>query len=102
MTGGKIKLSGNYFRSDFYGASLTCKIGNTVVPGELLNASFIGCNFQNGIEINEKNNYVQLALNNVSYTPKTPTSKISVFDADKIRPSMGIVQGGTPVNFLVL
>mmetsp|Transcript_28786 Transcript_28786/g.25974 ORF Transcript_28786/g.25974 Transcript_28786/m.25974 type:complete len:908 (-) Transcript_28786:1267-3990(-) len=94
VTGGNIVVEGVHFREDFYGANLTCKIADNVVPGFLINGSAVSCSFDQ-VANPDKENYIQIALNTISYTPKIEQTKISVFDAQVISPSAGVREGGT-------
>lgn len=101
VNGGSFILRGNYFRSDFFGAVLSCKIGETVAPASLINGTHITCEFNTNIDIGHSViNHAQVALNNYSYTPKSSDTFISVFDGTVIKPHSGIIEGGTPVRVI--
>lgn len=97
-SGGSLIIEGRDFKSGFFGVDIACKIGNTHAPGTFIDDEHIKCNFGE-IELeNKKNNYIQVSLNDVSFTPINDKALISVYDVTSLKPRYGISQGGTPVR----
>jgi len=97
--GGSIIVEGKDFKSGFFGANISCKIGNTHGAGTFLDETHIRCNFGEIQLENKKINHIQVSLNDVSFTPISDKALITVYDVTSLKPRYGISQGGTPVFY---
>ena len=93
--GGKLRVVGNNFVANFAEGIPSCRIDNTIVQAENITNNEITCVF-NSVEFDEDNDhYLQVTLNNDSFTGKVEAAKINVFKASSMKPSAGLIQGGT-------
>jgi len=97
-TGGTLKVKGSHFRANFYGAEPTCRLNNAYAPVEFVSDTEIRCPFD-AVEFNpEQSLYLQVALNNASFTEKAEIGKVQVYQVTSIKPLTGPKQGGTPIT----
>jgi len=97
-TGGTLKVKGSHFRANFYGAEPTCRLNNAYAPVEFISDTEIRCPFE-AVEFNpDQGLYLQVALNNASFTEKAEVLKVNVYQVSSIKPLSGPKEGGTPVR----
>jgi hypothetical protein len=100
--GGIIQVTGQFFRSDFYGAIVTCQLANTVVPANITSFNSLICPFGPLNYVYQSSSSLQdlgIALNNHSYTlPRWNVTSISIFNIFNIIPANGITDGGTLIS----
>lgn len=97
--GGRITVTGNNLRANFFGATPTCRIDDTVVPANFISNTQLSCNFSSVQFSSDPDHYVEVSLNGASYTDKTDSSKIEMFQVSSVKPPAGLIQGGTQVKF---
>lgn len=96
--GGTITVRGEKFITDWYTTALTCRLGRTVVPADYINNTHVSCTFRK-ISIDDTPvQYLQVALNDVSYTETNTTARIYVFYVTDMTPENGVLDGGTQVD----
>ena len=94
-SGGKIKVQGSNFVANFADGVPSCRIDDTIVIAENVSNNEITCVFS-GVEFDEdSDHYLQVSLNNASFTDKSEATKINVFRVSSIKPPAGTIQGGT-------
>ena len=95
--GGRVTVKGSHFINDYHGTQLTCKIGDNVAVANLISESEADCDFKNLNISPDEEQYLQVALNKVSYTNKTSDTKMDIFQVTSITPQSGVLEGGTQV-----
>ena len=101
ISGGTIIINGQGFRSDFFGAVLTCKLADTIIPAVLISDTEIQCNFGKlnyVYTVSSPIQHIGVALNNLSYTlPIDNVTNIYIFNVLSSTPDSGVTDGGTLV-----
>jgi len=100
--GGKLRVQGQNLVANFYGATPVCKIDDNIVTAEYAGANEIDCVFDTVTFNNEDNHYLQISLNNASFTNKTQDTQINIFKVSSMKPPAGLIEGGTQVKIILL
>ena len=98
---------GKDFKDDFRGAKIVCKVGSCLGEGEVISEKEMKCKFEilpiERVEFTEKENGtkvksgnpIQIALNGMTFTEKTPNSIINTYSIEEISPVSGPIESGT-------
>ena len=99
--GGRVTVKGKHFVNDYHGTQLTCRIGNNVAVANLTSENQADCNFKDLDISPDEEQYLQVALNKVSYTNKTSATRMDIFQVTSMTPQSGVLEGGTQVIYFI-
>jgi len=97
---GEILFTGDYFREDFRGVEIGCKLGDSIGQGELVSADTIKCVVEEMALVDEGEGLiVSLALNSYSWIGgKTADILYRPYGITQVNPSSGPYDGYTDVT----
>lgn len=97
---GNIYISGRYFRGDFEGSKLSCRIGNTLARAQILDSETVKCTTNHKLPLVDEGQSlpVTVALNSYSWAPSDYS--FQPYGVYNIYPTAGPLFDNTNINVI--